>query len=154
MAKTVHLRFTGQSERFLEEMQRQGLSAEDTIAKALGVLQLVWTTKRVALIRKDRVRAVDANDAEYFLGIQVHQASDISAPRPAEVDAADRPAKNADSEGAKTETQAAAAGSAVASINEDTTVTTNASHEDGATGTADATYADFYTEESQDKNEI
>ena len=50
MARDVHLRFTGRSERFLRECEDLGYSARDIVARALWLLEVAHRTKRVALV--------------------------------------------------------------------------------------------------------
>lgn len=61
MPRTLHLRVEGETEKFLEEMNKLGLNDRDAIAKGLGMLNLVYTTGRVALLRPnaEASKAVD-----------------------------------------------------------------------------------------------
>jgi|GEM_PF-6059070 hypothetical protein len=53
MSRTIHFRVEGETEKFLQEMNKAGLSERDVFAKALGLLNLVHKTGRVALLRPD-----------------------------------------------------------------------------------------------------
>ena len=71
MAKVIHLKLTGKAESFIEDMKKQGLNEQDVFAKALNVLEDIWKTKRVALIKETHLTEVDG--IEYFYGINIHQ---------------------------------------------------------------------------------
>jgi hypothetical protein len=53
MARTLNLRFTGQAEKLLIEMNRKGLNDQDAISKALWLFQIAWESERVALLDAD-----------------------------------------------------------------------------------------------------
>ncbi len=54
MARTVHLKLTSEAENFLNDMENElGFNEEEVFAKAVGLLQTAYHTKRVALIRED-----------------------------------------------------------------------------------------------------
>ena len=52
MAKTVTIKLTGLAEKFVEEMKNQGLTEGDVISQGLGILEQIWRTKRVALVKE------------------------------------------------------------------------------------------------------
>lgn len=53
MPRTIHFRVEGGTEKFLQEMKDLGLSERDVFAKALGLLNLVHKTGRVAFLNQN-----------------------------------------------------------------------------------------------------
>lgn len=53
MAKKITFRCTGETERFLECMEEQGLTVRDVIARALWLFEKAWTTQHVAIINDE-----------------------------------------------------------------------------------------------------
>lgn len=52
MARTVHVRLTGNSEQLLKDLEKEGLNERDVISKALGLLDLAYRSERVALLEQ------------------------------------------------------------------------------------------------------
>lgn len=53
MAKTITIKLSGLAEKFINELRHEGLSEADVISQSIGLLEQVWRTNRVALIRKE-----------------------------------------------------------------------------------------------------
>ncbi|MCR8561441.1 hypothetical protein KXD93_27555 [Mucilaginibacter sp. BJC16-A38] len=75
MAKTITIKLTGLAETFINEMKKQGLNEADVIAQGIGLLEEVWRTNRVALVKeswrnKQEERIV--SDEEYILEHYFH----------------------------------------------------------------------------------
>ncbi len=51
MARKLHITLTGESEKFIKELNRLGLSDSEIIGQSLSVLKMVHETKRVALLK-------------------------------------------------------------------------------------------------------
>jgi hypothetical protein len=56
MAKTIHLRLTGESEKLLSELVNLGMTERQVIAKAIGLLSIAHKTGRVALLKPQSVK--------------------------------------------------------------------------------------------------
>jgi hypothetical protein len=50
MAKKITFRLTGETERFFEYMEEQGLTARDVVARALWLFEKAWKTCHVAIV--------------------------------------------------------------------------------------------------------
>lgn len=73
MARTITLKLTGLAEKFIEEMEKQGLNEADVIAQGIGILEEIWRTNRVALVREDfQINARRYNDDEKVLEHYYH----------------------------------------------------------------------------------
>lgn len=53
MARTITIKLTGLAEKFISEMEKEGLNEADVIAQGIGILEEVWRTKRVALVKEE-----------------------------------------------------------------------------------------------------
>ena len=53
MAKTITLKLTGLAEKFISEMKKQGLNEADVISQGIGILEEIWRTNRVALVKEE-----------------------------------------------------------------------------------------------------
>jgi len=56
MARKITIKLSGLAEKFIVEMGKQGLSEADVISQGLGMLEEVWRTNRVALVREEYKR--------------------------------------------------------------------------------------------------
>jgi hypothetical protein len=53
MAKTITIKLSGLAEDFMNKMREEGLNEADVIAQGIGLMEEVWRTGRVALLRED-----------------------------------------------------------------------------------------------------
>jgi hypothetical protein len=76
MGRSITIRLTGLAEKFLTEMEKEGLNEADVISQGLGILAEVWRTNRVALVSQEfsneqRQSSYDnSNFIEYYFHIQ------------------------------------------------------------------------------------
>ncbi len=85
MSKTVTIKLTGLAEKFVDEMKSQGLTEVDVISQGLGILEQIWRTNRVALVKEsfflensrnndktveEDKYAKDINVLEYYFHVQ------------------------------------------------------------------------------------
>ena len=53
MARTVHLSLTGETEKFIDELEKIGIDEKSAIAKGLWLLKIAHETGRVGLLKQD-----------------------------------------------------------------------------------------------------
>jgi|GEM_PF-4064943 len=53
MAKTITIKLTGLAEKFIEKMKSEGLNEADVISQGIGILEEIWRTNRVALVKEE-----------------------------------------------------------------------------------------------------
>jgi hypothetical protein len=76
MARSITIKLTGLAEKFLTEMEKEGLNEADVISQGLGILAEVWRTNRVALVsqefRNEQRQNLydDSKFIEYYFHIQ------------------------------------------------------------------------------------
>lgn len=80
MSRKVTIKLSGLAEKFMDEMRKQGLSDEDVISQALGLMAEVWKSQTVAKI-KPGFRKQDVDAIEYYYLIQTPESFEK---RPAE----------------------------------------------------------------------
>jgi hypothetical protein len=56
MGRLITIRLTGLAEKFVSQMEKEGLTEADIIAQGIGLLEEVWRTKRVALVKEEFFR--------------------------------------------------------------------------------------------------
>jgi len=66
MAKTITIKLTGLAEIFIDEMKKQGLTEADVISQGIGLLEEVWRTNRVALVKEAFWRTSRQNVPDAF----------------------------------------------------------------------------------------
>jgi hypothetical protein len=68
MPRTVHLTLTRDAEEFVRTLEKEGLSERDIFAKALGLLQRAYMSKRVVMAREN-VSLDKSEDIEYIFSV-------------------------------------------------------------------------------------
>ena len=68
MPRTVHLTLTRDAEKFVRTLEEEGLSERDIFAKALGLLQRAYMSKRVVMA-KESVSLDKSEDIEYIFSV-------------------------------------------------------------------------------------
>lgn len=67
MSRTITIKLTGLAEKFISEMEKEGLNEADVIAQGIGILEEVWRTNRVALVKEEFWRnSQDRNSPQYY----------------------------------------------------------------------------------------
>lgn len=81
MAKTIHIRLTGLAESFMNEMTKEGLTEEDVISQALGIMAEVWRTGAVARVnRQEQLIKGSDSSVDFYYGVQTPSGTKTAAP--------------------------------------------------------------------------